>query len=169
MDRTTLQSFDWRSLKYSKEIRPELVTSALYDDTTAIKNTDWFGGLKIEDYGDVSPAVAGVLAANDIDADILSPAEIESTSGKTLGTDKYKPFVTQEVVNLAHDKGMQVKPWTVDTLNVVDEHYKWGVDGVITDFPHETVRWADLKEIKTAKKFDEDKVMTCLAKHNQLV
>lgn len=38
VDRITHQSFDWRSIKESKVLMPELRTSALFDDTTIYKN-----------------------------------------------------------------------------------------------------------------------------------
>lgn len=168
-DRVTHQSFDWRTLKRSKELRPSLKTSALYDDTTAVNNTVWLGGGKIEDYEGVEPAIAAALIAKDINSDIISPAEKTTSSSSTLSSSQYEPFVTKRVVDFAHDLDMEVKPWTVDTLDVVDEMYGYGVDGIITDWPHQVVRWAELNNLKTAKKYDENVVMHCLAKHNQLV
>jgi hypothetical protein len=32
-----------------------------------------------------------------------------------------------------HKNGMLVKPWTVNRLNIVEQIYAWGVDGIITD------------------------------------
>ena len=43
-----------------------------------------------------------------------------------------------------------------------------GVDGVITDFPHEFRRHLERQGYKLAPKNDEDRVMKCLKTHNQL-
>ena len=167
-ERVTIQSFDWRSLKLVKERRPQLITSALYDDTTAVNNTVWLGGAKIEDYDGVDPTIAAALIAKDIKSDIISPAEKTSDSSSSLSSPQYTPFLTKQLVDFAHDLDMLVKPWTIDTLDVVDEVYGWGVDGVITDWPHQVVRWAELNKLNTAKKYDQGVVDKCLAKHNQL-
>ncbi|TIA82458.1 hypothetical protein E3P92_01508 [Wallemia ichthyophaga] len=170
--RITHQSFDWRALQISKHLRPHLKTSALYDVTTATNNSAWLGDgdiTGIEDYNGLPPATAAALIAREIDSDMISPAEITTNSSSTLSSPEYHPFLTEEVVHVAHDLDMLVKPWTVDTLNVVDEMYGWGVDGIITDWPHQLVRWAELNKLNTARKFDHHVVNQCLAEHNQLV
>jgi len=39
------------------------------------------------------------------------------------------------VINAAHRDSVQVVPWTVNDLNEAQKLYKWGVDGLITDYP----------------------------------
>ena len=81
----------------------------------------------------------------------------------------YIPFTTPALVTLAHQLGMQVKPWTIDRLNVIEELVEMGVDGVISDYPRDVRVWAEAKGFNLAPKADEERVGACLAKLNQLV
>lgn len=46
------------------------------------------------------------------------------------------PYVTADMVERAHAKGMQVViPWTVNYKPTMRAHMGAGVDGLITDFP----------------------------------
>ena len=50
----------------------------------------------------------------------------------------YSPYyrlVDQSVVEMAHDKGMQIIPWTINTLDEMQAIKELGVDGIITDYP----------------------------------
>lgn len=88
IDRSTIQSFDWRTLILSKQLEPKLKTSALYDDTTVIPDTPWLGGQKWENWSNLSAAEAGVKAAKAINADIVSPAEVYSDSDSSMSSKK---------------------------------------------------------------------------------
>lgn len=44
-------------------------------------------------------------------------------------------LVTQEMVTEAHNRGMKVIPWTVNTVEEMRELLDLGVDGIITDYP----------------------------------
>lgn len=51
----------------------------------------------------------------------------------------YSPDYTQlskEDVNLAHQSGMRVIPWTINTKEEIIKAIEMGVDGIITDFPN---------------------------------
>ncbi len=43
--------------------------------------------------------------------------------------------VTYEMVSAAHERGMKVIPWTVNSVNEMQNLLKLGVDGIITDYP----------------------------------
>jgi len=47
----------------------------------------------------------------------------------------YVPFTTPELVDAAHDAGMDVIPWTVDDRATIESLMDIGVDGIITDRP----------------------------------
>lgn len=50
----------------------------------------------------------------------------------------YSPYyktVTAEVVNACHQQGLKIIPWTVNTRSELDALVKFGVDGIITDYP----------------------------------
>lgn len=44
-------------------------------------------------------------------------------------------LVTTEIVNQAHDHGMLVIPWTINTVDEMRNQLEMGVDGLITDYP----------------------------------
>jgi len=44
-------------------------------------------------------------------------------------------LLTSDVVKQAHQKNLQVFPWTVNDSTRMQELYRMGVDGIITDFP----------------------------------
>ena len=47
----------------------------------------------------------------------------------------YYKLVDQSMVETAHSKGMQVIPWTINTLEEMESLKALGVDGIITDYP----------------------------------
>lgn len=53
--------------------------------------------------------------------------------------DIYSPnykLATKELVDQCHEKGMKFVPWTVNTLEEMQEMVNLGVDGIITDYPN---------------------------------
>ena len=44
-------------------------------------------------------------------------------------------LVTPEMVEMAHEKGMEVIPWTINTVDEMRRQLEMGVDGIITDYP----------------------------------
>ena len=44
-------------------------------------------------------------------------------------------LVDEELITQAHDRGMQVIPWTVNARSDMEQLARWGVDGLITDYP----------------------------------
>jgi len=122
-ERTTLQSFDWRTLVEAKRLAPEIRTACL---TTEGGNGDT---LKPDASG-VSPWHAGLsLAKHDSSVPKLV---------KAANCDIWSPFwrnVTPERIAEARALGLAVLPWTVnepaDMATLIDA----GVDGLITDYP----------------------------------
>lgn len=60
---------------------------------------------------------------------------------KKLGFDPaiYSPFyklVRRKAINDLHGKGIQVYPWTVNEKRDMEKMIKWGVNGIITDYPN---------------------------------
>lgn len=52
--------------------------------------------------------------------------------------DIYSPavmLVTPELIKECHDKKIRIIPWTVNDKAKIEELKKWGVDGIITDYP----------------------------------
>jgi glycerophosphoryl diester phosphodiesterase len=130
----TYQSFDWRTLIAMKKLAPEVLTSALIDDTTyfATNGTPsaWLGGVNIDKFGSKKDSIDLKIprAAASIGAGVLSPYV-----GNGGGTTELVPFVTKAMVKESHRLGLFVKPWTVNNLTVLADHVSWGIDGTITD------------------------------------
>lgn len=119
-DRTTLQSFDWSSLNLTKQIAPELTLVALSSGDAwmgvgkpgASPN---LGGIDIDDYDGSLPKAAAAQGY-----DVVSP---------TFSS------VTPTMIPEAHELGLAVIPWTVNTTADMARLMDMGVDGIITDYP----------------------------------
>ena len=77
--------------------------------------SEWLGGLDIDDFAGDTIAERVVRAAASIDADYISPT---MTSGASLpeaidpSQQGWVGFVNQTMVDVAHELGLGVKPWT---------------------------------------------------------
>ncbi|MCM1365075.1 MAG: glycerophosphodiester phosphodiesterase [Faecalibacterium sp.] len=57
---------------------------------------------------------------------------------KSIGADALHPhniFVDKRYVLQAHEAGLMVNPWTVDSVRAIEKMIVCGVDGIITNFP----------------------------------
>ena len=123
IDRTTLQSFDWRTLIEAKKLAPALRTACLTSeggsgDTVKAGESGvspWHAGLSLNANGGSVPAL--VKAAN---CDIWSP---------------FHRNVTPERLREARALGLAVLPWTVNERADMELLIDAGVDGIITDYP----------------------------------
>lgn len=126
-DRVILQSFDWEILKLETELNPNISLSALIEEEPAWgkeaeslrpfdkEKSPWLGGLDIKDFkGDA------IKAAKVIGVDIVSP---------------YYGEISKNMVDEAHEMGMKVVPWTVNSVSDMEMLYAMGVDGMISDKP----------------------------------
>ncbi len=118
-DRTTLESFDWRTLVEAKRIAPEIETVCLTIEsqnmnTVAGKPSPWLGGLDV------------------------SPGESLQQLVKAAGCSAWSPFwrnVTAVNVTAAHKLDLNVIPWTVNDPAEMARLIDLKVDGLITDYP----------------------------------
>lgn len=123
VERTTLQSFDWRTLTEAKKLAPDLRTACLTTeggsgDTVKAGPSGvspWHAGLSLAAHGGSVPAL--VKAAK---CDIWSP---------------FHRNVTPERLREARSLGLAVLPWTVNERADMDTLIDAGVDGIITDYP----------------------------------
>ncbi|THX07935.1 glycerophosphoryl diester phosphodiesterase [Aureobasidium pullulans] len=142
--RTSIQSFDWRTLVGIHAAYPEVTIVALLDETTVVPDETnmtypwlensvypWLGGVDLDAFsGD------WVAAAHSIGASILSPNHgTGNASDATVNTPDYVPFTTKDVVDRAHGLGMQVIPWTVDAEVTISKLLDDGVDAIISNYP----------------------------------
>jgi glycerophosphoryl diester phosphodiesterase len=118
VDRSLLQSFDWRTLVIARRLEPRLRRVALGDATTIFPGSPWTAGIRIP-----ADALDGSLAR--IVADKLR-AQVVSLDFTIL---------TDRLIRKSHRHGLDVIPWTVnkpaDMASLIDR----GVDGIITDYP----------------------------------
>jgi glycerophosphoryl diester phosphodiesterase len=117
--RTTLQSFDWRTLRISERLTPRLRRVALVDASTAQVGqpgaSPWLAGIDVDDYG--GNIAAAARAAH---AQILSPDQA---------------LVDANLVRESHHRGLPVVPWTTDDPAQMNALIDLGVDGIISDYP----------------------------------
>ena len=52
----------------------------------------------------------------------------------------YYPLLSQQNVKAMQDKGMEVIPWTVNDVEEMQQLIKYGVDGIITDYPDRAMK-----------------------------
>ena len=136
-DRTTLESFDWRTLIEARKLAPELQTVCLTIESSnmdtvggsADKPSPWLGGLDLASQGGSLPRLA-----------------------KSAGCAAWSPFwrnLTAESLAEAHALGLKVIPWTVNTPADMARLIDLGVDGLITDYPDRALPVLAAKGLKT--------------------
>jgi glycerophosphoryl diester phosphodiesterase len=116
--RSTLQSFDWRTLVEAKKLEPKLRTVALAQNATIFPGTPWSAGVTFSTPNPMTGEVA--RAAKSIGASILSP-----NYGNT----------PDSLIGESHTLGLPVIPWTINDAPSMAEAIDRGVDGIITDYP----------------------------------
>ncbi|MGV8871540.1 MAG: glycerophosphodiester phosphodiesterase family protein [Rhodococcus sp. (in: high G+C Gram-positive bacteria)] len=133
LDRITVQSFDWGALRLVRDAEPEVPVVALTNGDFLQVGQDgaspWLGGLDIDDFG--GDAIAAI---DSFGASAYSPVQGNPQSGK-VGDPDFELFVTQAMVDAAHERGIRVIPWTVDDPDTMRALMDLGVDGLITDYP----------------------------------
>lgn len=114
--RATIQSFDWRTLAAVREVAPEIRTVALTEpDTSLLEDGSWTNGLKLGDYQGSVPDLVSAAGV-----DIWSPDFSTLTTGQ---------------VRRAHELGLSVIPYTVNSVGDIASVLALGVDGLISDYP----------------------------------
>jgi glycerophosphoryl diester phosphodiesterase len=116
--RTTIQSFDFRSLARVQEEAPEIQTACLTDEETLMRG-----------HRGASPFTNGL----DIDALKTVPKLVEA-AGCRLWSPNHENLQAEAVAQ-AHDLGLRVVPWTVNSEARMRELIDSGVDGLISDYP----------------------------------
>jgi glycerophosphoryl diester phosphodiesterase len=122
IDRTTLQSFDWRTLIAAKAIAPEVPTvclTAQFDrfDTTRVDASGaspWHAGLKPADHGSL-PGLA-------------------KAAGCAVWSPNFRALDANRLAD-AQRRRLKVIVWTVNDPAEMARLIDMGVDGIITDYP----------------------------------
>jgi glycerophosphoryl diester phosphodiesterase len=171
LSQITYQSFDWRTLIAMKELDPRVTTSALIDSETVIgpdnSTSKWLAGLRIDNFPGANLGERISNAAASIGAGILSPdARMSVETGLDPSDPSYIPLSTmKDMIQRSHYLGMEVKPWTVNQLNIAEQLIDWGVDGIITDYPGIMRRDMQKRGKSVAPKYPKRRVLECLNSH----
>lgn len=62
------------------------------------------------------------------------PATVAATTSAKIWSPSSRTLTAQQVT-AAHDAGLLVVPWTVNSASEMEQLIEWGVDGLITDYP----------------------------------
>ena len=116
--RTTIQSFDWRTLQVVQRVAPEIETAYLtaqQGDFDTVSDGAWTAGFALRDHGGSVPRLVHAAGGR-----IWSPAFQD---------------VTAENLAEAHALGLRVIVWTVNDPADIRRMVTMGVDGIISDRP----------------------------------
>jgi glycerophosphoryl diester phosphodiesterase len=121
--RTTIQSFDWRSLRAVLALAPDIATACLTVEEAWEDNvrrgqagpSPWTAGLDVDDFGGEVPALVDAAGCT-----VWSP---------------YFEDLTPEALARARELGLEVVVWTVNQPDEMAALIEMGVDGIITDYP----------------------------------
>lgn len=125
-NKVIIMSFDWRCLGYIRAHHPSLQCAFLTcedkDDDTIGRHSNiaspWLGGYNLHNHNGSLPHLI-----------------------KAAGGHYWAPFyqdITYRDIIMAHELGLQVYVWTVNQRTIMQRLTRWGVDGMITDYPN---RW----------------------------
>jgi glycerophosphoryl diester phosphodiesterase len=122
VDRVTIQSFDWRTLREVKRVAADVPTACLTIDSASMNTmaigpdgrSPWHAGLVDRDFATV-------------------PALVVAAGCSTWSA--YFRNLTPALVADAHARGLTVLAWTVDEPADMDRLIGLRVDGIITDYP----------------------------------
>jgi len=121
--RTTIQSFDWRTLLIARKLAPEIETVCLTYQPTLRDKIDgdgrrpspWLAGLDPHAYGGSTPSLV-------------------KAAGCATWSPQFAELSAQSVAE-AHALGLKVVPWTINAQADMARIIDMGVDGLITDYP----------------------------------
>ena len=121
-ERSTIQSFDWRTLRAANAIAPEMTTVCLTAEQRWLDNLQrgrpgasaWTAGLDADDFATVPDLIAAAGCG------VWSP---------------YYGDLDQAALARAHALGLEVVVWTVNEPPEMRRLIELGVDGIISDFP----------------------------------
>jgi glycerophosphoryl diester phosphodiesterase len=121
--RTTLQSFDWRTLRHAQEVAPEIQTVCLTVQQPGDDNIQ--AG---------QPGPSPLLAGLDVDDFGGSVPRLVKAAGCAYWSPNARDLTAQTLTE-AHREGLKVVVWTVNEESEMNALAESGVDGIITDYP----------------------------------
>jgi glycerophosphoryl diester phosphodiesterase len=121
--RVRILSFDWRVLVHVQKIAPDIPTVYLSLEGRSLNNiktgqpgpSPWMAGIDIDDFN-------GSI-----------PRAVKAAGGRYWAP--YYKHITAGLLSEAHELGIQVFVWTVDSKNDMERLIEMGIDGIITNRP----------------------------------
>jgi glycerophosphoryl diester phosphodiesterase len=121
--RTTIQSFDWRTLRIAQTKAPEMATVYLTHQQGANETVQigkpgaspWLSGFDVDDYGGSIP-------------------KLVKAAGGSVWSPNFRD-VTEPLLRETQALGLKIIPWTVNETADMKRLIEWKVDGIITDYP----------------------------------
>ncbi len=122
MDRTSLQSFDWRTLQIARALAPAVPRVCLTTESATSSN--------------VRPGPTGVSPWTGFDPAALdgSIPKVAKAAGCTTWSPNHQSLTAERLAQ-AKAEGLLVVPWTVNEPADIERLVDWGVDGLISDYP----------------------------------
>ncbi len=129
--RCVVSCFNWEVVRVVREIDPSLKIGCLTmadptEDTLSPvkgKTSLWNAGLDIRDFNNIVPDMV-----------------------KEFGAEYWIPYyknLSRTAVVTAHSRGLKVFTWTVNHKATMKKLMKWGIDGIISDYPDKLEKcWA---------------------------
>jgi len=121
--RVRILSFDWRALAHIQKLEPQIPTVYLSLEGVSLNN------IKADRPG-ASPWMAG-LDIDDFSGSI--PQAVKAAGGRYWAP--YYKHLTNDLLNEAHELGIQVFVWTTDKRSDMVRFIEMGVDGIETNRP----------------------------------
>jgi glycerophosphoryl diester phosphodiesterase len=121
--RTTLQSFDWRTLRYAQRVAPEIPTVCLTTQQPGDDNVQ--AG---------QPGPSPLLAGLDVDDFAGSVPRLVRAAGCAVWSPNARDLTAATLAE-AHKEGLKVVVWTVNEESEMNALVESGVDGIISDYP----------------------------------
>ncbi|WP_343076519.1 glycerophosphodiester phosphodiesterase family protein [Jiangella mangrovi] len=166
-DRATIQSFDWRTIRYARRLDRDIETVALvwqygpaecasladecslqavYGDRSV--TSPWTGGLdwwRVRDLGRLTrQAGASTVSAN---WQVHDPAQ-----GTVVSSDWYlredPSYFHGPTIEELHRQNVKVVPYTINDASIMQRLIDLGVDGIITDDPNLLIEVATLNGLR---------------------
>ena len=134
VDKILISSFDWRILSECKKQLPDTLRGYLsfQQDLGSSKKTIYEG----------SPWMNTDEEFNMFEL----PKLIKKLDGHVWCA--FHRDITKQNVSLAHDIGLGVNVWTVNSERDMIKMIKYGVDGIITDYPNRLKKVCDTNNVK---------------------
>ena len=83
----------------------------------------------------IYPAIATVMLIEDTDKTSLNDQIKKLGFTATVYSPHYS-LVNEELIKQCHENNMRIIPWTVNDKAIMQRLKKWGVDGIISDYPN---------------------------------